>query len=38
MNKCIDFGEFTGPLSGDEKLAGHISKIIQALLEAQSPG
>ena len=37
MDKCINFGEFMRYLIDDEKLAAHGSKIIQALLEAQSP-
>lgn len=37
MDKCINFGEFMRYLVDDEKLAEQGSKIIRALLEAQSP-
>ncbi len=37
MDKCINFGEFLRYLFDDEKLVEQGSKIIQALLEAQSP-
>jgi len=37
MNRCINFGEFMRYLVDDEKLVAHGSKIIHALLKAQSP-
>jgi hypothetical protein len=37
MDKCIKFSEYMGYLIDDEKQAEQGSKIVQAILEAQSP-